>query len=605
MVSPFPPSSSSPGEGQLVVGLLPQKVSALSTISFQYPLKLISPSPAANQKSVLVFLLTYGGGLVGGDQVHLTISIKPNSRLSIVTQGHTKIFKSPSPEVITRQKLHVTIEPGAALCLLPDPVQPFGESVYEQSQSFFVAETGSLCLLDWVSAGRTARGEDWDLWGWSGRNEVWSIAQTGKKPRLLLRDNVLLDGVAMGSTEKVLRKKMQGLGIFGTLVLKGPLVESLAAFFLSEFSTLPRIGARDFRSQDMKDHDSTLVLSPQDSWRSSRLMQETEDKVLWSAAKVRGCTVIKVGARTVEGGRRWIGSMIKEEGSVSQHFGEDATMCIEVFKIFTPKAQAMEVDNFEDYAASELSDVSTIDPFQRRRSMAQQVLSEEQLDLIRRNGAPQTIQTMESSEDPLKEPDVTCSICAEPYHTEFEPGITEYPFLTACGHVLGAACLKKWLKDQSTCPICRFNRKFDSSASLFRQAYQLSVEFRCGHPILPRRAFSSGSANPPNLTFETGVPRSCLDCRLARINVYWSAKIDEYQGKLAYLEKKLASLNAWFELLIDSEGDADVESRTGLMNEVELDREEITVQIVRAKADWQADVASLRERIKGTWVASC
>ncbi|TVY91784.1 putative urease accessory protein ureD-like, partial [Lachnellula willkommii] len=315
-------------EGQLVVGLLPQKVSALSTISFQYPLKLISPSPAANQKSVLVFLLTYGGGLVGGDQVHLTINVKPNSRLSIVTQGHTKIFKSPSPEVITRQKLHVTIEPGAALCLLPDPVQPFGESVYEQSQSFFVAETGSLCLLDWVSAGRTARGEDWDLRGWSGRNEVWSIAQTRKKPRLLLRDNVLLDGVAMGSTENVLRKKMQGLGIFGTLVLKGPLMESLAAFFLSEFSTLPRIGARDFRSQDMKDHDNTLVLSPQDSWRSSRLMQETEDKVLWSAAKVRGCTVVKVGARTVEGGRRWIGSMIKEEGSVSQHFGEDATMCV-------------------------------------------------------------------------------------------------------------------------------------------------------------------------------------------------------------------------------------------------------------------------------------
>lgn len=328
MVSPFPPSSSFPGEGQLVVGLLPQKISALSTISFQYPLKLISPSPAANQKSVLVFLLTYGGGLVGGDQVHLTINIKQNSSLSIVTQGHTKIFKSPCPEVITRQKLHVTIEPGAALCLLPDPVQPFRESVYEQSQSFFVAKTGSLCLLDWVSAGRTARGEDWDLWGWSGRNEVWSIAQTGKKPRLLLRDNVLLDGVAMDSTENVLRKKMQGLGIFGTLVLKGPLMESLAAFFLSEFSALPRIGARDFRSQDMKDHDSTLVLSPQDSWRTSRLMQEMEDKVLWSAAKVRGCTVVKVGALTVEGGRRWLGSMIKEEGSVSQHFGEDATMCV-------------------------------------------------------------------------------------------------------------------------------------------------------------------------------------------------------------------------------------------------------------------------------------
>lgn len=312
----------------MIVGLLPQKVSALSTITFQYPLKLISPSPTAHQKSVLVFLLTYGGGLVGGDQVDLTITVQPNSRLSVVTQGHTKIFKSASPKITTRQKLHVTIQAAAALCLLPDPVQPFGESVYEQSQSFFVAETGSLCLLDWVSAGRTARGETWDLWGWSGRNEVWAAAQGGKNSRLLLRDNIILDGIALDSTGKVLKKKMHGLGIFGTLVLKGPLVDSLAAFFLSEFASLPRIGVRDFRSQAMKDQDSTLVVSRQESWRKTRLNQEAEDNVLWSAAKVRGCTVVKFGARTVEGGRMWIGSMMKEEGSISRNFGDDSTMCI-------------------------------------------------------------------------------------------------------------------------------------------------------------------------------------------------------------------------------------------------------------------------------------
>ncbi|TVY29442.1 putative urease accessory protein ureD-like [Lachnellula hyalina] len=569
MVSPFPPSSSSPGEGQLVVGVLPQKVSALSTISFQYPLKLISPSPAANQKSVLVFLLTYGGGLVGGDQVHLTINIKTNSRLSIVTQGHTKIFKSPSPEVITRQKLHVTIEPGAALCLLPDPVQPFGESVYKQSQSFFVAETGSLCLLDWVSAGRTARGEDWDLWRWSGRNEVWSIAQIEKKPRLLLRDNVLLDGVTMGSSEKVLKKKMQGLGIFGTLVLKGPLMESLAAFFLSEFSALPRIGGRDFRSQEMKDHDSTLVLSPQDSWRSSRLMQEMEDKVLWSAAKVRGCTVVKVGARTVEGGRLWIGSMIKEEGSVSHHFGEDATMFKGRRTARSPEQGRAIHDCLK---AFETFFLLANDHFDRRL---------QNIHPPEANGAPQTIQTMESSGDPLTEPDVTCSVCTEPYHTEFEPGITEYPFLTACGHVLGAACLKRWLENQSTCPICRFN-----------------LEFRCGHPIPPRKAFPSGGATPPTLAFGTGVPRSCLNCRLTRLHEYWSAKIDEYEGGFAYMQKRLDSLNAWFRLFVDSVGDADVETQIGLLNEFEFDKEQITDQLVRAEADWQTDIAELWEGIK-------
>ncbi len=311
-----------------MVQLLPQKISGLSTISFQYPLKLISPSPAADQKSVLVFLLTYGGGLVGGDQVHLTIDVKPNAKLSIVTQGHTKIFKSPSRDVVTRQQLEVTIESGAAVCLLPDPVQPFEGSVYEQSQRFFVVEDGNLCLLDWVSEGRTARGEDWDLRAWRGRNEVWLMGDAHKKERLLLRDSLILEGDAPDAAERGLRKKMHNMGIFGTLVLRGPLMESLANFFLSEFCALPRIGARDFRSQEKVDMDSGVVISKQESWRSSRLHQEKKDGLLWSAAKVRGCTVVKFGARTVEGGRTWIGSMLKEEGSICREFGDDSTMCV-------------------------------------------------------------------------------------------------------------------------------------------------------------------------------------------------------------------------------------------------------------------------------------
>ncbi|EKD14778.1 UreD urease accessory protein [Drepanopeziza brunnea f. sp. 'multigermtubi' MB_m1] len=328
MNSPFPKSTSAPGEGCLVVHLLPQKISGLSTISFQYPLKLISPSPSADQRSVLVFLLTYGGGLVGGDQVHLVIDVRPEARLSIVTQGHTKIFKCPSRDVVTRQQLEVTIGTGAAVCLLPDPVQPFESSVYEQSQKFCIAEGGNLCLLDWVSEGRTARGEDWDLGAWSGRNEVWTMGTDQKKPRLLLRDNVILEGDAPGAVEKHLRKKMHALGIFGTLILRGPLMESLADFFLSEFSALPRIGARDFRSQEKVDRDSGAIMSKHESWRASRLMQEMSDGVLWSAARIRGCTVIKFGARTVEGGRNWIGSVIKEEGSIPEEFGDDSTMCV-------------------------------------------------------------------------------------------------------------------------------------------------------------------------------------------------------------------------------------------------------------------------------------
>lgn len=345
MTSPFPPSTSHPGSGNLTTVRLPNGDSHLSAITYQYPLKLISPPRNTQQHlSVLVFLLSYGGGLVGGDTVSLQITVGTASKLSVVTQGHTKVFKSASPEIITRQNLNVIIEDGAALCLLPDPVQPFAESVYEQTQIFRLqGEGASLCLLDWVTQGRKARGEDWDLVKWIGRNEVWwspsalmeETASDVKKARLLVRDSVKLDAKApLSPVIGGLRGTMHGTSVFGTLILRGPLTAALGTFFLAEFAALPRIGARDWRSDEAKKEDGQPQSQDNqanslDTWRVRRLKLEKEEKVLWSAANVRGCVVVKFGSATVEGGRMWIGTMLKTEGSIAKHFGDQALMCVE------------------------------------------------------------------------------------------------------------------------------------------------------------------------------------------------------------------------------------------------------------------------------------
>lgn len=325
MVSPFPPSSSAAGNGHVVVKLLPAGGSGLEVMTYQYPLKLISPTPVADQKSILVFLLSYGGGLVGGDTIDLAIDIHERSRLSLATQGHTKIFKSPTPDVVTSQTLRIRIDDGAALCLLPDPVQPFENSVYTQTQIFNLAPTASLCFLDWVTQGRSARGEDWSFVSWKGRNEVWLRGQ--EKDRLLIRDTVVLsnpDSIALG---RPLRETMHKLGIFGTLILRGPLTKSLGSFFLAEFDALPRLGSRDFRSaEDRAQEESNR--SDFERWRSQRVAMESKHTVLWSAANVRGCVIVKFGASTVESGRDWVGAMLIKEGSIASEFGDQALMCI-------------------------------------------------------------------------------------------------------------------------------------------------------------------------------------------------------------------------------------------------------------------------------------
>ncbi|KAJ8127850.1 hypothetical protein O1611_g5787 [Lasiodiplodia mahajangana] len=329
MDSPFPRSSSSPGEGRIVVDLLPNHTSALKHISYQYPLKLISPSPKADQASVLVFLLSYGGGLVGGDQVNLSIEVQSGAKLSIVTQGHTKVFQSTSPNVVTRQKLRVDLKKDGALCLLPDPVQPFESSVYEQTQIFNVALGASLCLLDWVTHGRSARGENWSLTRWVGRNEIWaSDTTTPSKPRLLVRDTIILDSIERSAQLQTLQDSMYKHAVVGTLVLRGPMMEKTGDFFLSEFAALPRLGARDFRSAERREKEAATPRPPIESWRTVRLAQEKESNLLWSAARVRGCVIVKFGAATVEAGRNWIGSMLLQEGSIEQEFGEQALMCV-------------------------------------------------------------------------------------------------------------------------------------------------------------------------------------------------------------------------------------------------------------------------------------
>ncbi|KAK1754708.1 UreD urease accessory protein-domain-containing protein [Echria macrotheca] len=321
MNSPFPKSSSTPGAGRIVAHLLPDgTTSSLSTITYQYPLKLITPSRPAETKSALVFLLSYGGGLVGGDAVDLSIEVRPGARLSIVTQGHTKIFNSVTPDIVTRQGLRVDIAAGAALCLLPDPVQPFAESVYEQTQVFRLAEGASLCMLDWVTQGRKARGEDWSFVRWVGRNEVWTA---GAKEKLLVRDAVILDRRQGGRGMGTLREAMHGMGVVGTLLLRGPLVKELGDFFLAEFDALPRLGSRDFRTDEAR-ADDEKKLSPREKWRTGRLAMEKQSRVLWSAANVRGCVVVKFGAPEVEAGRVWIGSMLAYQGSVLEHWGDHA-----------------------------------------------------------------------------------------------------------------------------------------------------------------------------------------------------------------------------------------------------------------------------------------
>ncbi|KAM3422803.1 UreD-domain-containing protein [Cercospora zeina] len=337
MSRPFALPASTPGHGTIHLALLAPNTPKLRTVNYQYPLKLVAPLPiridnGADTLVHTVYLLTYGGGLVAGDAIDLKVVLEARTRLSLLTQGSTKLFKSPSQDVVSRQGMNVSLAPGSALCYLPDPVQPFRNSSFEQLQVYNINlpesagksscdDKGGLCVLDWVSNGRPANGEDWSFFRYGSRNEVYASQPNGAR-KLLLRDNMVLNSQHISGS---MSHRMHGLAVYGTLILNGDMFAALSTFFLREFKALPRIGNRKW---DSGSDDEERMMDPVLVKRLRRQQTETASKVLWSAASIRGCVVVKFGAPTVEAGRRWLWTMLSDEGSIVEEFGERALLCL-------------------------------------------------------------------------------------------------------------------------------------------------------------------------------------------------------------------------------------------------------------------------------------
>ncbi|KXT15884.1 hypothetical protein AC579_5520 [Pseudocercospora musae] len=335
MSSPFSPPSSSPGHGTIHLALLPPNHPKLRTVNYQYPLKLVYPAPVRTTSEDAdlvhtVYLLTYGGGLVAGDTIDLHVQLDQTTKLILLTQGSTKLFKSPSRHVLSKQSMRVDLTPGSGLCYLPDPVQPFEKSCFEQQQIYNIhlssttrQDTGSLCLLDWVCNDRPANGENWPFYRYGSRSEIYLQNPAGAR-KLLLRDNMLLDQDEGKQGDIAIR--MDGLAVYATLILYGPMFSALGRFIMSEFKHLPRIGGRKWDSgSDTEDEEKPDPLMIR---RLNRQRLEAASKVSWSAASIRGCVVVKFAAPALESARRWLHTLLSDESSVTKQFGERALLCL-------------------------------------------------------------------------------------------------------------------------------------------------------------------------------------------------------------------------------------------------------------------------------------
>ena len=130
--------------------------SAVTSSFATSPMKLLTPR--SRGQSVWACTSSFGGGMVAGDRTRLEVTVDAGARCFLSTQASTKIYRNPA-QLPCSHELTATVGDDALLILAPDPVQCFAESRYDQRQSFKLSASANLALVDWMSAGRTARGE--------------------------------------------------------------------------------------------------------------------------------------------------------------------------------------------------------------------------------------------------------------------------------------------------------------------------------------------------------------------------------------------------------------------------------------------------------------
>lgn len=128
--------------------------------------------PQTKRPVARVFLSTYGGGLLPGDEIDLSVRLRPHAQCILTTQASTKVYKNPDG-LPCRQSMDVVIEENAKLAWVPDPITCYADARYDQLQRFQVQPGGSLMAIDWLTSGRRARGEVWALEHYCARQQVF------------------------------------------------------------------------------------------------------------------------------------------------------------------------------------------------------------------------------------------------------------------------------------------------------------------------------------------------------------------------------------------------------------------------------------------------
>jgi urease accessory protein len=130
----------------------------LATSHQEPPLRVVRAF-AVEDGAAMVHLHNVSGGLLGGDQLGLTVKVGAAACAQITTTGATRIYRPREEAAVTTQTNEVAVGENALLEYLPDPVIPFAGARFSQRTVVRLSRGAGLFWWEILAPGREARGE--------------------------------------------------------------------------------------------------------------------------------------------------------------------------------------------------------------------------------------------------------------------------------------------------------------------------------------------------------------------------------------------------------------------------------------------------------------
>jgi len=119
------------------------------------PLRVVRAFPLADH-AVLTHIHNVSGGVLGGDQLQLHVTVMTDAQAQLTSTGATRVYRHRPGYPDATQQNQLQVATGGLLEYLPDPLIPYAGARYRQVTEIDLADNAGLFYWEIIGPGREA-----------------------------------------------------------------------------------------------------------------------------------------------------------------------------------------------------------------------------------------------------------------------------------------------------------------------------------------------------------------------------------------------------------------------------------------------------------------